>query len=146
MAATGGCYGSECAGLDPAGMCDGDAITVASQAITTYHGYAGQLELRYSPSCAANWGRFAPARGATEAARVLLGAPVPAFGRVTVWNPNGHSQGWAQRASWPWESDWTNMVDGTIKACTGVEVFYSTGRGSGGSGSEATGWNWGPCF
>ncbi|MFJ9775500.1 DUF2690 domain-containing protein [Kitasatospora sp. NPDC101157] len=43
------CYASSCTGLDPAATtCAGDAITVSQN---------GPLELRYSPSCRAIWGR-----------------------------------------------------------------------------------------
>src|SRR5476649_1249641 len=64
-AATHGCYGASCTGLDPTGRCDSDAYTVASIAINADNGvYLGQLDLRYSPSCAANWGRFTTASGA----------------------------------------------------------------------------------
>lgn len=46
--------GPDCTGEDPEKHCADDAITAASMAITTELGYAGQLELRYSPSCKAN--------------------------------------------------------------------------------------------
>lgn len=142
---TAGCYGSGCTGKDPTGLCDGDAYTVASMEVNTVLGYAGQLDLRYSPSCAANWGRFTPALRPSEFLRFALGMSVPYAGRLTVWNPGERSQGFVERTPAPWElTDWTKMVDGTKTACTGVEVIYSTGREPG-YGGESTGWNWGPC-
>ncbi|MGW2373192.1 MULTISPECIES: DUF2690 domain-containing protein [Kitasatospora] len=43
------CYASGCNGLDPAATtCADDAVTVST---------SGSLELRYSPSCRAAWGR-----------------------------------------------------------------------------------------
>src|SRR5215217_3527570 len=92
VAATGGCYGASCTGLDPTGRCDGDAYTVFSIAINDAAMYLGQLDLRYSPSCAANWGRFTTASGARYVTLWLANQPVPVGGRVTVWNPGGPSQ------------------------------------------------------
>lgn len=60
------------------------------------------------------------------------------YARVTAWNPGRASQGVAQ-----WKTDyfaaswWTKMVDGTVTACTGIELFSQD------SGSQ--GWVWGPC-
>lgn len=54
-AATGGCYGAGCNGLNPMGRCNSDAITVRSIPVQD-----GILDLRYSPSCKANWGRYNP--------------------------------------------------------------------------------------
>lgn len=144
---TGGCYGPDCTGKDPTGLCDGDAYTVASKAINTHHGYAGQLELRYSPSCAANWGRFTIAHGPRELLRLAVGLPDPIYGRVTVWNPGEPSEERVNldRTSPQDLSQWTNMVDGTKTACTGVEVLYSEGDPYVMKKPESTGWIWGPC-
>ncbi len=53
-ATTNGCYGASCNGRDPSGLCD-DGVTVAAM-----HVNMGMLELRYSPSCKSNWGRYTP--------------------------------------------------------------------------------------
>ncbi|MDH6553882.1 hypothetical protein M2160_007981 [Streptomyces sp. SAI-117] len=56
QAAATACSGSACDGKDPAVYCQGDARTVESTRL-------GQalLELRYSPSCRAAWGRISNA-------------------------------------------------------------------------------------
>lgn len=85
-----GCYGAECNGRDPVGLCDGDARTVGSIAINTETGYyAGQLDLRYSAKCKANWGRFTLASGPREVLAYFGGTPRAAHARVTSWNPGG---------------------------------------------------------
>ncbi|WP_203913051.1 DUF2690 domain-containing protein [Rhizocola hellebori] len=50
----GGCYGSSCNGRNPQGLCSADARTAKS--VTTPYGVL--VELRYSPSCRAAWGRI----------------------------------------------------------------------------------------
>jgi hypothetical protein len=147
QAATHGCYGASCTGLDPTGRCDGDAYTVLSIAIDSGPLYMGQLDLRYSPSCAANWGRFTTASGARDITLWLANQPFPYGGRVTAWNPGGPSQqpvqsnyfcGSAPSGSC---SFWSGMVDGRGKACTGVEPFTDSYP----DGVESQGWFWGPC-
>ncbi len=146
-AATGGCYGASCTGLDPTGRCDSDAYTVHSIAINDAAMYLGQLDLRYSPSCAANWGRFTIASGARYVALWNSGLSVPVGGRVTAWNPGGPSQQPVQAnyadCGLPWSSCtvWSRMVDGRGTACTGVEP--ST-RSSDSHAPESKGWYWGP--
>jgi hypothetical protein len=146
-AATGGCYGASCTGLDPTNRCDGDAYTVRSIAIVSYGQSAGQLDLRYSPSCKANWGRFTAASGPRETAQWLLGWPTPIGGRVTAWNPGGPSQQPVQRTvvslSFRGYSTWSRMVDGRGMACTGVEPYFGDSSPSG--HVESRGWFWGPC-
>lgn len=152
-AATGGCYGAGCNGLDPAGRCDGDAITVASKDITS-----GVLELRYSRSCAANWGRYLSYRKVFE---IVSSRP-----RVTAWNPGGPSYGQAHRDAKMFNesSNWSYMVDGTQTACTGVGIESSGEKWHGGAsepridaqpeavdddpptGWQDEVWNWGPCY
>jgi hypothetical protein len=91
------CYGSGCDGLDPqATGCYADAITPAG-AGTIWAGGV-KLELRYSPSCGANWARMTPGQ----------------FGwHFYVHNANGayhDSTGLGE------SSTWTAMVDGTVAA------------------------------
>ncbi|MFE6056064.1 DUF2690 domain-containing protein [Kitasatospora sp. NPDC056446] len=51
---TGGCYGSSCDDKDPVDTgCSADAFTVDSASSAL-----GTVELRYSPSCRANWARI----------------------------------------------------------------------------------------
>lgn len=145
-AATYGCYGASCTGLNPTGRCDGDAYTVSSIAINVGALYVGQLDLRYSPSCAANWGRFTTASGARDIVLWLAGWPFPYGGRVTAWNPGGPSQQPVQSnytcSSAPFGSCsfWTDMVDGRGKACVGVEAITDSD-----DGVQSQGWYWGPC-
>ncbi|MEU3561882.1 DUF2690 domain-containing protein [Kitasatospora sp. NPDC006786] len=59
---TAGCYGSSCNRQDPVDMgCSTDAYTVESVASTL-----GTIELRYSPSCRANWARISGASNGQE--------------------------------------------------------------------------------
>jgi hypothetical protein len=144
-AATHGCYGASCTGLDPTGRCDGDAYTVASIAIDAGL-YMGQLDLRYSPSCAANWGRFTSASGARDITLFLAGQPYPFGGRVTAWNPGGPSQQPVQSdyacngAPFTSCTVWSRMVDGRGRACVGVEPFTDSP-----DTVDSQGWFWGPC-
>ncbi|MFI6449092.1 DUF2690 domain-containing protein [Kitasatospora sp. NPDC050543] len=56
---TAGCYGSSCTDKDPMDMgCNTDAYTVESG-----RSAKGTIELRYSPSCKANWARIYDASG-----------------------------------------------------------------------------------
>jgi hypothetical protein len=90
------CDGVSCNGLDPnqAG-CAADAITpvppVTDQGVT--------LELRYSPTCHANWARITPARFNWH---------------FTVYNDNGDKQD--ERAIRNYDSYHTNMVNGNVKS------------------------------
>jgi hypothetical protein len=90
------CDGVSCNGLDPnqAG-CAADAITpvppVTDQGVT--------LELRYSPTCHANWARITPARFNWH---------------FTVYNDNGDKQD--ERALRNYDSYHTNMVNGNVKS------------------------------
>ncbi len=148
QAATGGCSGASCAGLNPTGRCDGDAYTVHSIGINDAALYLGQLDLRYSPSCKANWGRFTTASGSRYIALWSAHQPYPFGGRVTAWNPGGPSQQPVQAnytclgAPFSSCSFWSKMVDGRGTACTGVEPITRTDTGN---GPESSGWFWGPC-
>lgn len=147
-AATGKCSGASCTGLDPTNRCDGDAYTVHSMAINDAALYLGQLDLRYSPSCKANWGRFSTASGWRYITLYESNQPIPFGGRVTVWNPGGVSQQPVQAnytcLSAPYSTCtfWSKMVDGRGLACTGVEPWTRTLKGN---GPESKGWYWGPC-
>jgi len=142
------CSGESCIGLNPEGNCDGDAETVASMAVPSLTGgFAGQLDLRYSEYCKSNWGRYTPYT--RNFIGIPLGVPVSSYGRVTVWNPGAPSQpgvhGFKEASSVG--SEWTKMVDGTMTACVGVELFmYTYDKDSMRQGDlESEGWTWGPC-
>lgn len=110
------CNGTSCNDLDPVGRCDADAITVAVRDVTF-----GRLELRYSPACVANWGRYTPYLR-TQAFYLFNPRPISFNARVTVWNPGENSYGVAKRPFWPFASTYSKMTDGSKVACTGVEV------------------------
>ncbi|MFI1801152.1 DUF2690 domain-containing protein [Streptomyces sp. NPDC020379] len=88
------CDGVSCNGKDPGQTgCGNDARTVATkqdQNVT--------LELRYSPSCHANWARIHPGK---------LGW------NFTVYNDNGDKQSFRALGS---DSAWTDMVNGYPKS------------------------------
>ena len=94
------CTGRTCDGLDPSTTtCQNDAITPTNPAKVNPLLVDGvRLELRYSPSCKANWARMTPGQ----------------FGwHFQVLNANGghhDSTGLGQSATW------TAMVDGTVLA------------------------------
>lgn len=132
------CYGASCNGLNPEGRCSHDAKTVGAM-----HVGDGMLELRWSPSCVANWGRFTTYWRTETGMSPKRGI----WARVTVWNPGGPSQGTAHHAVWLPESTYSNMTDGRPQACTGVEIYHYDRSESGAMGSlESTGWWWGPCY
>lgn len=142
-AATSGCYGASCNGLDPAGRCDGDAISVASKSVSY-----GLLELRYSPSCKSNWTRYVPYTRSVAGMNLMT---IVSYARVTVWNPGQKSYTVAQSHLYT-SSSWSQMTDGTVTACAGVEE-YTSGQWVSGSGNtqapndwEDKVWNWGPCY
>lgn len=98
-AALAACDGSSCYGLDPqAAGCAGDGETVAS--ITQY---GVLLELRYSPSCHANWARITPA---------------PANWHFWVENTYGDRQDYTLPST-NYSTAWTYMVNGypAAQAC-----------------------------
>ena len=141
-----GCHGAGCRGKNPTNLCDGDAITVGSKAVMD-----GMLELRYSPSCKSNWGRYTPYRrnayGYTYVDDIALHA------RVTAWNPGSPSVGSAHTDTSlaQFGTSWSQMVDGTKEACTGVELVKSSESAKSGMSQTPTGWmdktwEWGPCY
>ncbi|HKX73354.1 MAG TPA: DUF2690 domain-containing protein [Candidatus Saccharimonadales bacterium] len=136
-AATSGCYGPSCTGQNPEGKCSGDAKTVRAMHVTD-----GMLELRWSPSCVANWGRYSPYER-TTCSYAAMKPPMGILARVTSWNPGGPSQDAANYgSSCPMESSWSAMVDGRYVACTGVEIIYYTDNAD----RRSIGWTWGPCY
>ncbi|MFD4910156.1 DUF2690 domain-containing protein [Kitasatospora purpeofusca] len=92
---TAGCYGASCHGMDPVDAgCSADAYTVESR-----DSAEGTIELRYSPSCRANWAR--------------------------IYDASNGQQFWAENASrvvW-WKAigstGYSDMVDGSgkVRAC-----------------------------
>lgn len=126
------CYGEECEGIDPAStICANDAQTIGSMSV---HG--GQLDLRWSSSCNAAWGRYSD-DGISSVSNAVAETAIT-YGRVTAWNPGGVSQGvvgeaygFPAGASW-----WSGMVPADRRTCTGVEVVTQ---------AETFAWTWGPC-
>ena len=89
------CYGASCTGRNPEGACNGDARTVGAMNVNLNGSNEGMIELRWSQSCTANWGRFTP-YWRTEAGYAASGIGV--WARVTVWNPGAPSQDTAHHA------------------------------------------------
>jgi hypothetical protein len=105
--ASGSCYANSCTGQDPVATgCWADAITVQ----TVQQGSV-LLDLRYSPSCAANWARMRNAQ----------------FGwHVTVYNTWGQSEDVTY-----WFGDttvWTAMVNGQPPAWACFDNGNCTGQ------------------
>lgn len=143
--ATGGCYGPNCVGRDPAGLCDGDATTVGQ----TWIDGAANLELRYSPSCRAAWARITMATGGRQVIRAGSGMANDTAVTASVWNQDQPSQGIVNEAGDVRElTRWTAMVDGMQKACAGGQVTWSipSESGYGASTNEEGPWTWGPCI
>jgi hypothetical protein len=136
--AGGSCYGASCNGKNPTGTsCERDARTVMAMDVQG----SGMLELRYSDSCKANWGRFS-SYWAYDITNALAGTAI-SHAAVYTWNPNQALHGVAAErltlftgSSW-----WTSMVDGTITACTGVELFAQD-TSEGGMYTESRGQGW----
>lgn len=139
-ASAAACYGAGCKGLNPEGRCAHDAKTVGAMDVGD-----GMLELRWSPSCVANWGRFT-AYTRTEA--FYARANISIHARVTVWNPGMPSYQTAYHSRMIGESTWSLMTDGRPTACTGVEithVFHSSSGSGAIDENQSQGWTWGPC-
>jgi hypothetical protein len=131
-ASSAACYGASCNGLDPTGRCN-DGVTVAAMAVPD-----GMLELRWSKSCAANWGRYTPY---TRDVTGYAWQQKSIYARVTAWNPGGTSYGLAHSPLDLYGSAWSQMVDGTKTVCTGVEVSIVADHAD----TDSLGWTWGPC-
>lgn len=111
------CSGDSCWGLDPiAARCDNDAVTAGS-----VRSNQGLLELRYSPSCRANWAKLSNHNPAVPSQ----------FG---VKNQEGQAEVWALAGTDSGTYGWTNMV-------SGVPLAYAWSEGSDGSDYVWTGWH-----
>lgn len=134
------CYGYGCTGKNPAHTtCQNDAKTIGAMDVQG----SGMLELRWSRSCNASWGRFSTywLYDWTNS-----GGTGIVYARVTAWNPGrpsqdvtGQSIGVFGGASW-----WTAMVTGTTWSCTGVEL-YAQDKNTAYNDRYSLGWKWGPC-
>lgn len=138
------CYGFTCADLDPASTnCVNDAKTIGAMNVNG----DGMLELRWSRSCNASWGRFSTYRRA-ELYGSLTDSGI-SYARVTAWNPYHESKPVAGSAydglTHTW---WTAMVSGSVRSCTGVELVAQDGSPTGNrwyTANRSLGWTWGPC-
>ena len=125
------CYGASCIGMNPEGTtCAKDAYSVLAMDVQG----DGMLELRYSPSCKANWGRYS-SYWLQDIVNSWAGTGI-SYADLYVWNPDEPLYGVVQGSQW-----WTSMVDGTITACTGVElVAQDTSPGGYYSEPDPQGW------
>lgn len=124
------CYAASCEGLDPSKTnCVDDAYTGASQELED-----GILELRYSPSCRANWARYTQYGEETVARwiRDVVGDMARTATKAWIWIPgkapvdsiNNSLEGRFDSFG-PGDTTWTAMVDGTERVCTSISVVYS---------------------
>jgi hypothetical protein len=124
------CYAASCSGLDPSTTnCVHDAYTGASQEIE-----GGVLELRYSPSCKANWARYT--QYGEETIGTWLREAIGKMGRTGtkawIWIPgqapvdsiNDTVEGQFGTFG-PGDTTWTAMVDGTTEVCTSISIVHS---------------------
>jgi uncharacterized protein DUF2690 len=105
-AAASTCYGPSCNKVDPNGTsCTTDAYTVQSVWHNDY-----RVDLRYSPSCKANWGRIVFTKVLFHAIHIDSLCPCPNNSQAGGYN----------------SPMWTLMVDGSYKAsaCGVDEVDY----------------------
>jgi hypothetical protein len=145
--ATAACYGASCNNLDPTGRCTSDAKTVASMAIIDEGNPVGQLDLRWSRACQANWGRF------TAYPLSFLNAIRPPYisgVKITSWNPGQSSYGTAPGSDSSNNTWWSMMTSGIPRACTGVQISYTSGTLNEHEAVDADAdqgeWHWGPCY
>jgi hypothetical protein len=126
-AAKAGCSGSSCEGYDPNSKgCGSDAYTVASKYLYSGSTQVGLVELRYSPSCNANWARVSRYQGSVS-------YPLKA---EAVGNPSGYQ---ATQLSGSY-SVYSNMIDGNKSVAACGMVCMNNGSPSCTSGYGCTGY------
>lgn len=144
-AASSTCYGESCVGLNPAlTSCANDAKTIGAMDVMG----SGMLELRWSRSCNASWGRFS-----TYWLYDITNASAKtgiSYARVTAWNPGQPSQEVieSRTGTFTGSTYWTGMVSGDTWSCTGVELLAQDAPATGSNwytDTTSLGWVWGPC-
>jgi len=113
-----GCWGDWCSGRDPqATGCAADAYTVAWVDVT-----GARLELRWSPTCKTNWGRY------QQYPRGWFMGNVPLELRAV------QNTGYTQRLSYgvngtPTGTTWTPMIYSPVRLVRAEVVYQCTGAG-----------------
>jgi len=118
------CYGSSCEGKDPSKTnCTQDATTIMRYGTRNVGGTYGDIELKYSKKCHANWNRFSTEAGV----RALLHAQMKtavSHAQPWIWRPGHSPRGTAGKAfGLIGSSYWTSMVTADGKTCTSVDVI-----------------------
>ena len=103
------CYGSTCTGQSPT-LCSSDATSLIVRDFTAENSAHFRVEVRYSRTCNAAWGRLTVWSG-TNVGFAL-----------SAWNPGSASQGLDGPGA-----TWTRMIDGTPQDCAGTQ-FYVNGN------------------
>lgn len=150
------CRGNSCEGINPANTnCLDDARTIYRwDAITPTGENLGNLEMRYSPKCHANWARFTRWNGVSS----WLGdgtAGAQASGRPWIWRQGvaGSLRGVIDSAGkeTPWEmivgttTGWTAMVTADGTTCSSVQFIETENHHAGGGERRELGAFNAPC-
>ena len=107
------CYGGSCRGHDPGPTpCANDAVTIKAWDYTAESSASFRIEVRYSRSCNAAWGRL-----------VVYSGYNVGFA-LSAWNPNTPSVGAVGHSG---NTTWTAMIDGSPLDCAGSQ-FYVNGQ------------------
>lgn len=107
------CDSATCAGRDPSvTSCAGDGRTILFRDFKAENYASFRIEVRYSPSCRAAWGRLT----------VWSGNSV-GFA-LSAWNPNSPSVGTVGRNG---NMSWTRMIDGVPPDCAGSHFYVNGG-------------------
>lgn len=118
------CYGSSCEGKDPARTnCTQDATTIMRYGTRNVGGTYGDIELRYSRKCHANWNRFSTESGFRALMQAQLKTAV-SHAQPWIWRPGHAPRGSAGSAMDLFgASYWTQMVTADGTTCTSVDVI-----------------------
>jgi hypothetical protein len=112
-----GCYGDWCSGRDPQAMgCANDAYTVAHARIP---GTSTLVELRWSPTCKANWARVAAGYGRAYPSKLRAVQRVSGYSQVGVVASNA-SYSWTRMIYSPTRcvyAAWTGAPGVASTAC-----------------------------
>lgn len=113
----GSCYGSSCTGENPMIGCDD--LSYVSTPLS--HSYTGKgnvkftLQIRYSSTCHAAWGRMYATAPSSAA---------PDFG-FTAWNPGQPSQGVVGGSRAEPQNLWTGMITASAQDCAGTQYYLN---------------------
>ena len=149
------CYGDSCKGLNPSGTrCEADAYTIYSEEVVINSDWSsiegagpwGIAEMRYSPTCRANWVRYTPYTNIDDVIRFIIDAGaqkandgdgfgtyygVPYIWRLgvkdTLQGPIDSSDPFSLQVT-----NWTAMVSAEGATCWSVEIHWRENHHAGG--------------